>query len=63
MTRFTVFRNWRRPLAVGVSLGLVLSVAACGGASDSTSGDTGEADGATKLSLVAYAVPKPGTTR
>ena len=41
---------------------LAVGLAACGGASDSTSdsGDSGAGEGSTKLNLVAYAVPKPG---
>ncbi len=41
---------------------LAVGLAACGGASDSTSdaGDAAAADGGVKLGLVAYAVPKPG---
>ncbi len=41
---------------------LAVGLSACGGASDSTSdtGDSSAAEGSTKLSLVAYAVPKPG---
>ncbi len=49
-----------RLTAAALASALALGLAACGGASDSTSGDAAEADGATKLSLVAYAVPKPG---
>ncbi len=41
---------------------LAVGLAACGGASDSTSdsGEASAAEGSAKLSLVAYAVPKPG---
>lgn len=48
-------------LATGTLLASAAGLAACGGASDSTSDGGGEAtEGGTKLALVAYAVPKPG---
>ncbi|MFP5378648.1 MAG: hypothetical protein ACLGHP_02630, partial [Vicinamibacteria bacterium] len=52
----------RPPIAVSPLAALVaLLVAGCGGSSDSTDGSAGAASGgATKLSLVAYAVPKVG---
>jgi sulfate transport system substrate-binding protein len=49
------------------SLGIVLTVVAalfaaagCGGSSDTAGGDSGSSSGSTKLSLVAYSVPKVG---
>lgn len=47
--------------SVFAATALAVGLAACGGASDSTT-DTGEAavEGGVKLNLVAYAVPKPG---
>ncbi len=64
MATFTWFGSDRRRTAVGVATAAALSVglAACGGASDSTSSEGASADksGAAQLSLVAYAVPKPG---
>jgi sulfate/thiosulfate-binding protein len=49
------------------SLGIVLAVVAalfavagCGGSSDTAGGDSGSSSGSTKLSLVAYSVPKVG---
>ncbi len=49
-------------LGAAAALTLSAGLAACGGASDEVSGGAAEAEsaGSTKLSLVAYAVPKPG---
>lgn len=47
--------------AASALLASATGLAACGGSSDSTSGESGAASGdGPKLSLVAYAVPKPG---
>ena len=57
-------RTWTRTLRFILSLTALLSLAvlaACGGSSDSADGDDAAASGGdTKLSLVAYAVPKVG---
>ena len=57
-------RSWTRTLRFTLSLTALLSLAvlvACGGSSDSADGDDAAASGGdTKLSLVAYAVPKVG---
>lgn len=64
MVTFTRFRSVRRRVVLGAAAALTLSagLAACGGASDEVSGGAAEVEsaGSTKLSLVAYAVPKPG---
>ncbi|MEH3054044.1 MAG: sulfate ABC transporter substrate-binding protein [Patulibacter minatonensis] len=63
MPAFDWFTN-RRRIAAGAATALALGtvLAACGGASDDTSGsaDSESSAGAVKLSLVGYAVPKPG---
>ncbi|MFT4035002.1 MAG: sulfate ABC transporter substrate-binding protein [Patulibacter sp.] len=64
MPTFTVFTTRRRTVLAraAAAAALATGLAACGGASDDTagSGDQESASGAVKLSLVAYAVPKPG---
>lgn len=64
MATFTLFNaaNRRAALSVASVVALASGLAACGGASDDTSADAGssEASSSTELSLVAYAVPKPG---
>ena len=58
-------RSWTRSLRYVLSISALLSLAvlvACGGSSDSTDDDASASSGSggTKLSLVAYAVPKVG---
>ncbi len=64
MATFTWFGSLGRRAALRTATAIALSagLAACGGASDevSSGSNSGEKEGATKLSLVAYAVPKPG---
>jgi sulfate transport system substrate-binding protein len=64
MTGFNVFSRPPRRAALGVAATVALGagLAACGGASDDTAADGAGAEqsGSVKLSLVAYAVPKPG---